>query len=144
MIEFASAFTGLQHNLFRGYDSALGQWLSEDPIGFGAGDENLRRYTGNGVTNAMDPLGWLEFPITIYLYAESYWTLISTPSKLNEREMVRVLDSAAKMFGDKTVKFTVKTVAIDTEKENKRPTGFRRYLQGLGGCNNPRSIVSVS
>ncbi len=26
--------TGLQHNLFRWYDSELGQWLSEDPLGF--------------------------------------------------------------------------------------------------------------
>ena len=42
--------TGLQHNLFRWYDSVLGQWLSEDPIGFTAGDENLRRYVANTVT----------------------------------------------------------------------------------------------
>jgi RHS repeat-associated protein len=49
--------TALQHNLFRWYDPALGQWLSEDPLGFGAGDENVRRYVGNKVVNSIDPSG---------------------------------------------------------------------------------------
>ncbi|MDX1928385.1 MAG: RHS repeat-associated core domain-containing protein, partial [Pirellulaceae bacterium] len=49
--------TGLQHNLFRWYDSSLGQWLSEDPMGFAAGDENVRRYVGNAATNLSDPSG---------------------------------------------------------------------------------------
>jgi RHS repeat-associated protein len=49
--------TGLQHNLFRWYDSALGQWLSEDPIGFTAGDENVRRYVGNRATYITDSSG---------------------------------------------------------------------------------------
>jgi len=52
--------TGLQHNLNRWYDPALGQWLNEDPIGFSAGDENVRRYVGNGVTGAVDPSGLQE------------------------------------------------------------------------------------
>ncbi len=49
--------TGLQHNLFRWYDSELGQWLSEDPMGFGAEDENLKRYVGNRSIEARDPSG---------------------------------------------------------------------------------------
>jgi RHS repeat-associated protein len=49
--------TGLQHNLNRWYDAALGQWLSEDPIMFEGGDENLRRYVGNEASFAFDPLG---------------------------------------------------------------------------------------
>ena len=52
--------TGLQHNLFRWYDSNLGQWLSEDPISFAAGDENVRRYVGNGHVDGIDPLGLQE------------------------------------------------------------------------------------
>jgi uncharacterized protein RhaS with RHS repeats len=31
--------------------------VSEDPIGFAAGDANLYRYVGNSVTNAVDPQG---------------------------------------------------------------------------------------
>ncbi len=57
--------TGLQHNLFRWYDSSMGQWLSEDPMGFAAGDENLRRYVGNHSVTAVDPIGLQELiPLT--------------------------------------------------------------------------------
>lgn len=52
--------TGLQHNLYRWNEANLGQWLSEDPIGFAAGDENLRRYVGNGVLFALDPNGLVK------------------------------------------------------------------------------------
>ena len=50
----------MQHNLFRWLDPVLGQWLSEDPIGFSAGDENVRRYVGNGVVDSIDPNGLQE------------------------------------------------------------------------------------
>jgi len=40
--------TQLQNNWNRWYDSTLGKWISEDPIGFSAGDGNLGRYVGNG------------------------------------------------------------------------------------------------
>src|SRR5262245_8663343 len=33
------------------------QWLSEDPEGFGAGDSNLMRLTGNDPINSTDPTG---------------------------------------------------------------------------------------
>jgi len=47
--------TGLQNNLNRWYDPAVGRWLSEDPIGFGGGNGNLYPYVGN------EPLGKLDF-----------------------------------------------------------------------------------
>ncbi|MGM0486983.1 MAG: RHS repeat-associated core domain-containing protein [Planctomycetota bacterium] len=34
-----------------------GRWLSEDPIGFEAGDGNLYRYVINSVTSYADPTG---------------------------------------------------------------------------------------
>jgi RHS repeat-associated protein len=49
--------TGLQNNLNRWYDPAIGRWLSEDPIGFEGGDANLYRYVGNSPTNWIDPSG---------------------------------------------------------------------------------------
>ena len=54
--------TGLQHNLFRWYDSAIGQWINEDPLGFAAHDGNVRRYVGNRTALLLDPLGldWLD------------------------------------------------------------------------------------
>jgi uncharacterized protein RhaS with RHS repeats len=42
------------------YDPTIGQWISEDPIDFDAGDPNLRRYVGNSPTNKTDPFGLQE------------------------------------------------------------------------------------
>jgi RHS repeat-associated protein len=53
----------LQYNRARWYDSAVGRWISEDPIGFAAGDTNISRYVGNGVTGATDPSGLFEFEL---------------------------------------------------------------------------------
>jgi RHS repeat-associated protein len=53
--------TGLQNNHHRWYDAAIGNWTSEDPIGFAAGDTNLNRYAGNRPTTATDPDGLVLF-----------------------------------------------------------------------------------
>lgn len=39
------------------YDPSVGRWITEDPIGFAAGDADLYRYVGNDPTNAVDPTG---------------------------------------------------------------------------------------
>ncbi|MEL7264678.1 MAG: RHS repeat-associated core domain-containing protein, partial [Planctomycetota bacterium] len=52
--------TDLQNNHNRWYDSTTGRWISQDPIGFAAGDANLYRYVGNGVTTKVDPSGYTE------------------------------------------------------------------------------------
>ncbi len=52
---------GLYGMHWRSYDPQSGQWTSEDPIGFSAGDMNQRRYVGNGATNGVDRNG-LEDP----------------------------------------------------------------------------------
>ena len=41
----------------RWYDPTTGRFVSQDPIGFQAGDANLYRYVGNSVLNANDPSG---------------------------------------------------------------------------------------
>ena len=43
----------------RYYDADRGRFISEDPLGFDAGDENLYRYVGNNPLNAIDPSGEL-------------------------------------------------------------------------------------
>jgi RHS repeat-associated protein len=47
----------LQYNRARWYDPATGRFISQDPIGFEAGDANLYRYVGNGVMTKTDPSG---------------------------------------------------------------------------------------
>jgi RHS repeat-associated protein len=49
--------TGLQNNWNRWYDPKQGRFISQDPIGFAAGDENLYRYVGNRPTISTDPSG---------------------------------------------------------------------------------------
>lgn len=41
----------------REYAAALGQFLSQDPLGIGGADWNLRRYVANNPTNLIDPAG---------------------------------------------------------------------------------------
>ena len=47
-------------NFNRWYDSTTGRWISDDPIGFTAGDPNLARYVGNQSTTYTDPDGLEE------------------------------------------------------------------------------------
>jgi RHS repeat-associated protein len=49
--------TGLQNNWNRWYVSLNGVWLSEDPIGFDAGDTSLSRYVHNSPATHIDPSG---------------------------------------------------------------------------------------
>ena len=46
----------------RSYDPIVGQFISEDPIGFDAGDADLRRYVGNGATFKSDASGLFDEP----------------------------------------------------------------------------------
>jgi RHS repeat-associated protein len=58
--EFDSA-TGLQYNWARYYDPAVGRWLTQDPMGFSAGDKNLYRYASNQTTAFVDPTGLEDY-----------------------------------------------------------------------------------
>jgi RHS repeat-associated protein len=99
-VDFLFAFTGrerdeesgLQFNRARYYDPAVGRWISEDPIGFAAGDANLSRYVGNDTTNDVDPSGllvpgmfgtlWISLQLTSYFAPPEAdaWDYTSTPT----------------------------------------------------------------
>ncbi len=49
--------TGDYYYRARYYDPQTGRFLSQDPIGFVAGDMNLYRYVGNARPNMIDPSG---------------------------------------------------------------------------------------
>ncbi len=55
--------TGLQYNRARYYDPHVGRWISQDPLGFDAGDSNLYRYVNNEPTNALDGSGLQKAPL---------------------------------------------------------------------------------
>ncbi len=52
--------TGLQYNRARWYDASTGRWISEDPLGFAAGDVNTARYVGSNPVRAGDASGLTE------------------------------------------------------------------------------------
>jgi RHS repeat-associated protein len=52
--------TGLQNSWNRWYSPKMGRFISQDPIGFAAGDANLYRYVGNKPTTHTDPSGLQE------------------------------------------------------------------------------------
>ena len=49
--------SGLYYYRDRYYDAAVGQFLSEDPIGFLGNDVNVRRYVGGSPVDQVDPFG---------------------------------------------------------------------------------------
>jgi hypothetical protein len=46
----------------------MGRWVSQDPLGFGAGDSNLYRYVNNAPTNHVDPSGLRGGPPSAFGY----------------------------------------------------------------------------
>ncbi len=60
--------TGLYYDHARYYDAVIGRFVSQDPMGFAAGDTNLYRYVGNEPTVDPDPSG-----------LQSQWPLFTYP-----------------------------------------------------------------
>jgi len=86
--------TGLYYYRARYYESEAGRFISNDPIGFEAGDANFFRYVGNGPTNATDPSGlqglfdviWDEIellPGTLYNLPGCYWETACSGEQLD-------------------------------------------------------------
>ena len=48
---------GLSYANARWYDPVTGNFVSQDPLGFGGGQTNTSEYCGNGPTNYVDPSG---------------------------------------------------------------------------------------
>jgi RHS repeat-associated protein len=71
----------------RWYDAAVGRFISEDPIGFAAGDANIQRYVGNEVLTLKDPSGLQG--------AGSTATPHIRPLTMSERRTIEYLFTAA-------------------------------------------------
>jgi len=71
----------------RWYAADAGKFISNDPIGFAAGDTNITRYVGNSVPNATDPPG-LKDPFADSLHAQSAINL----AKKREARLKEVLN----------------------------------------------------
>jgi len=69
--------TGLAYYRARYYDPAVGRFLSEDPLGFGAGDTNLSRYVSNSPLDSTDPSG--RVPSPVYERPRTLWQWLVSP-----------------------------------------------------------------
>jgi RHS repeat-associated protein len=63
--------SGLNYHRARYYETATGRWLSNDPIGFAAGDTNIQRYVGNNPVNYVDPSGLTGTPVAVSVETDS-------------------------------------------------------------------------
>jgi RHS repeat-associated protein len=74
--------SGLQLNWHRWYDTRTGQWTTEDPVRFEAGDASLTRYVRNNPLNGTDPTGLFD-PRDVWKELESNfqadWKSLSQP-----------------------------------------------------------------
>jgi RHS repeat-associated protein len=68
--------TGLQYNRARWYDPGSGRWITQDPLGFDAGDSNLYRYVANEPTIYDDSNGQYYFTIADYSSRNIYSKVI--------------------------------------------------------------------
>ncbi len=79
--------SGLSYYRARYYDPRLGRFLSEDPLGFAAGDMNLYRYVQNDPTNRTDPTGLYDQDVHFYMnyYLARYLGLDQPTDRMNSR-----------------------------------------------------------
>lgn len=88
--------TDLQNNLHRWYDSKVGRWISEDPIGFVAGDANLGRYVENQPSVLIDQSGLIpnrqDVKALEWLIQRVRETELALPDK-NASEILRIVQN---------------------------------------------------
>jgi len=113
--------TGLQNNLNRWYDPAVGRWLSPDPLGFSAGDANLYRYVGNGPTSFADSSG---------LAKKRFWRIWVHLEK-DTAEFVLENGQRIKIRNSKFIDSTV-TLAMLEKITNVSPETIKRLRQRYG------------
>jgi RHS repeat-associated protein len=102
--------TGLYYYRARWYDTHTGRFASEDPIGFSAGDSNLRRYVGNAVTGATDPSGLDEIKIGVL-------ELPQAKREEAEQLIMGLIDSAKKNGGERVEEKIEEILSADHDKK---------------------------
>src|SRR5206468_489297 len=74
----------------RYYDTATGQWTTQDPIGFDAGSTNLREYAGNGAPNGTDPMGTEEELLDLHKLAHNGTSAVKGQNTAEEQLQLKL------------------------------------------------------
>jgi RHS repeat-associated protein len=98
----------LQWNINRWYDSKVGRWMSEDPIGFKGKDINIFRYTGNDILNKIDSMG-----LWSYVQGLGYFNGTLDPLKKDE------IGEEANTYGNASSSFRLEFVHDHNSFQNK-------------------------
>ena len=86
--------TGYYDNNARVYDPATGRWMSQDPMGFDAGDSNLYRYVKNSPMDGVDESGLFPDPNDIDFHGLSGGSFGVQPSdspSTNSKNLIMLL-----------------------------------------------------
>ena len=134
--EFDS-FSGLQFSRARWYDPTIGRFISEDPIGFRAGDINLYGYVKNNAVNKTDPTGLEECMFGLQWLCDKYiksWR--SSDEKEYDEQLIKNTDKVISSPGclrknANILFFEINRIAI----QNLSISGTSLF--GLGAVNNP-------
>jgi RHS repeat-associated protein len=81
------ANVGLQYNRARYFDAAIARWISQDPIGYSAGDTNLFRYASNDPVTNTDPSGLAG--VRDWQTWKDWWVRLGLPGK----DQIRAVDA---------------------------------------------------
>jgi RHS repeat-associated protein len=124
------ADTGLQYNRARWYDNSVGRWLSEDPIGFAAGDHNLYRYVSNFSTGATDPSGLAAIKKKViggrtFLYYVYNW------ASFESNQYIGILNESTQRVHREgyEAEFSVIETAVNGWGYNVTSDGWARYIK---------------
>jgi RHS repeat-associated protein len=120
---------------FRGYDPALGRWLSSDPIGE-RGGMNLYQYAGGDPTSFTDRLGLS--PLAGLPAADAYSTSHCSSSNVSSGEAVRFMVSAvvAEAIGAVVVVLAPEGAAVVGRAVMRNPAAAARAAAAMDetGC----------
>lgn len=133
----------------RTYDSAVGQFLSPDPIGLSAGDINIRRYVGNNPISFVDTSGLdceADFSKINTKLASFYSAILSDASR-GVSDVFQTndpaLQGAFKQLGNAIKFFNVYSYANSFVKHAQNGQGVHAFYDAfkigltLGGIVNP-------
>jgi RHS repeat-associated protein len=122
--QIADAATGLNYNMMRDYDPALGRYIEADPIGL-AGGTNLYGYVGQNPVTRSDPLGLCSSATPGSPPNDnpfSFW-----------ENLVGSLDNALSFLGLKTPELTALDAVLTLKSDLYENSNLQRSVAELGG-----------
>ncbi len=121
--------TDLQYNRARFYDPSTGRWISQDPMGFDAGDSNLYRYVNNAPTDRTDPSGLEGEYGTWEFWADAGKALDISGSK-SRKQVDKVVDQLDTTYSLKKIPMVDPFFPITSNLMTGKPAPAEKLIKG--------------